>query len=32
MIRYYVILDGPYRTKLVWWIPACIAKALRERT
>lgn len=31
MIRYYITLADTYRPRMEWWIPAAIAKALRER-
>ena len=31
MIRYFIALTESFRPKAVWWIPASIAKALRER-
>lgn len=31
MIRYYIVIDATYRARMEWWIPAAIAKALRER-
>lgn len=30
-MRYYIVLDATYRPRVEWWIPACVAKALRER-
>ena len=31
MIRYYIVLNATYRPRAEWWIPAAVAKALRER-